>query len=199
MHESTLRDLLSQSAALHDHLCPKQVLGVRMGMYAAELLGLALPQHDKRLLTIVETDGCFSDGVAVATGCWLGHRTLRWMDFGKVAATFVDTRSGEAVRLHPSTASRQRASHYAPTAASRWHAYLEGYQLMPAGELLVADRVRLAVPVARLVSSPDRRTVCESCNEEIINEREVVVGGRVMCRGCAGESYVTRRSGEPGS
>jgi formylmethanofuran dehydrogenase subunit E len=199
MHESTLRELLSRSAALHDHLCPKQVLGVRMGMYAGELLGLALPQHDKRLLTIVETDGCFSDGVAVATGCWLGRRTLRCMDFGKVAATFVDTVTGEAVRLHPSGASRERASRYAPIAESRWHAYLEGYQRMPAGELLVAERVRLAFPVAQLVSSPDRRTVCERCNEEIINEREVVVQGRVMCRGCAGGSYVTRCSREPGS
>ena len=51
-----------------------------------------LPQTDKRLYTFVETDGCFADGVMVATGCSLGHRTLRLIDYGKVAATFVDTR-----------------------------------------------------------------------------------------------------------
>ena len=191
MPEQRLQDLLNQSAALHAHLCPKQVLGVRMGMYAAEILGLPLPQSDKRLLTIVETDGCFSDGIAVSTGCWLGHRTLRCVDYGKVAATFLDTLSGVAVRLHPSTASRSRAAHYAPTAPSRWHAYLEGYQVMPAEELLVAARVVPTFVVEHHVSSPDCKAVCEICDEEIINGRETLSQGRVICRGCAGQAYYT--------
>jgi len=185
----TLHDLLAQCAAMHEHLCPKQVLGVRMGMYAAELLDLVLPQRDKRLLTFVETDGCFADGVSVATGCWLGHRTLRCVDYGKVAATFIDTYTGQGVRLHPSATSRSRAHHYAPLAEDRWHAYLEGYQVMPAAELLVAERVRLAFPVETLVSHPDHRAVCGRCQEEIINEREIVANGRVLCRGCAEQSY----------
>jgi formylmethanofuran dehydrogenase subunit E len=197
MPEQQLQDLLNKSAALHYHLCPKQVLGVRMGMYAGELLDLNLPQRDKRLLTIVETDGCFADGVAVATGCWLGRRTLRCVDYGKVAATFIDTGTGEAVRLHPSDASRERAHHYAPMAEDRWHAYLEGYQVMPAPELLVAERVRLASPVEALVSRPDVRAVCEICNEEIINQREIAADGRVRCRGCAEQSYFTRCSASP--
>jgi formylmethanofuran dehydrogenase subunit E len=192
MPDNRLQALLAQSAALHAHLCPRQVLGVRMGLHAAGLLDLDLPQRDKRLLTIVETDGCFADGIAVATGCWLGHRTLRCVDHGKVAATFVDTRSGAAVRIHPSDGSRRRAAHYAPTAADRWHAYLEGYQVMPAPELLVAERVRLACPVEDLVSRPDHQVVCDTCHEEIFNERELVVGGRVRCRGCAGQAYVRR-------
>ena len=87
----TLADLLAQSSVLHRHLCPRQVLGVRMGLLAAELLSLDLPQTDKRLLTIVETDGCFTTGLSVATNCWVGRRTLRVEDYGKVAATFVDT------------------------------------------------------------------------------------------------------------
>ena len=80
-----LQELLRQSAELHRHLCPRQVLGVRMGLAAGQLLGLSLPQADKRLLTIVETDGCFTDGVAVAANCWVGRRTLRVLDYGKVA------------------------------------------------------------------------------------------------------------------
>jgi formylmethanofuran dehydrogenase subunit E len=191
---TTLQDLLEQTAALHDHLCPRQVLGVRMGMYAAGILNLALPQRDKRLLTIVETDGCFADGVAVSTGCWLGHRTLRCVDHGKVAATFVDTRTDEAVRIYPSNVSRKRASCYAPAAVDRWHAYLEGYQAMPADELLVAERVRLAIPVETLVSRPDCRVVCENCSEEIFNEREIVIADRILCRGCTDQSYVRRYS-----
>ncbi len=104
--------LLERAAAWHDHLCPRQVLGVRMGVYAAELLALDLPQRDKRLLTFVETDGCFANGVAVATGCWLGRRTLRLVDYGKVAATFVDPHTERAIRirsdLHARTRARQR-------------------------------------------------------------------------------------------
>src|SRR3990172_10577507 len=88
---SSLDKILRTSAALHHHLCPRQVIGVRMGLYAGEILNLDLPQTEKRLLTIMETDGCASDGVAVATNCWVGRRTMRVEDYGKVAATFVDT------------------------------------------------------------------------------------------------------------
>jgi formylmethanofuran dehydrogenase subunit E len=162
-----------------------------MGIYAAEILDMALPQRDKRLLTIVETDGCFADGVSASTGCWLGRRTLRCVDHGKVAATFIDTLTSEAVRIHPSEASRQLVTRYAPTAVDRWHAYLEGYQIMPAEELLVAKRVRLIGSVEDLVSGPGYKAMCAACREEIFNEREVVDNGLVLCRGCAGQAYFT--------
>lgn len=190
MSTHRLQALLDQSAALHDHLCPRQVLGVRMGMLAAELLGLELPQSDKRLLTFVETDGCFADGVAVATGCWLGHRTLRLVDHGKIAATFIDTATNHAIRVHPSEDSRRLAARHVPHAANRWHAYLEGYQSMPAGELLVAHSVTLNRPVESLVSRHDHRAICSNCGEEIFNEREVTVGSRVLCKSCAGQPYL---------
>lgn len=80
-----------QLLRLHDHICPRQVLGLRMGQLAGEFLGLPLPQQDKRLFVFVETDGCFADGVMVATGCSLGHRTMRLEDKGKATATFIDT------------------------------------------------------------------------------------------------------------
>src|SRR5688572_20541649 len=104
-----LQTFLEQASALHNHLCPRQILGIRMGIYAAERLGLELPQTEKRLFTFVETDGCFADGVAVSTGCWLGHRTMRLMDYGKVAATFVDTQTDRAVRIWPHPTARQQA------------------------------------------------------------------------------------------
>jgi formylmethanofuran dehydrogenase subunit E len=188
---SRLQYLLDESGKLHGHLCPRQVLGVRMGMLAADLLHLDLPQKDKRLLTIVETDGCFADGISSATGCSLGHRTLRCIDHGKIAATFIDTVTGEAVRIHPSAASRALASQNAPNAPDRWHAYLEGYQRMPTEELLVVNRVALNCPVETLVSSPDCRKTCVNCREEIFNEREVMIDGQILCRSCAGQPYLT--------
>lgn len=184
-----LDELLAASAARHHHLCPKQVLGVRMGMLAAQILQLDLPQTDKRLLTIVETDGCFTDGVAVATGCGVGHRTLRIEDYGKAAATFVDTHTRRAIRIAPRVQARQSASKYAPDAANVWEAYLLGYQRMSADELFAVNEVQLTTEIEAIVSRPELRAICEVCHEEIMNEREVVRGGSVLCRHCAGQSY----------
>jgi formylmethanofuran dehydrogenase subunit E len=186
---TSLPELLDASAARHHHLCPKQVLGVRMGMRAGELLGLDLPQTDKRLLTIVEADGCAADGIAVATNCWVGRRTLRVADYGKVAATFVDTHTGQAVRLVPRREARQLARAFAPEARSQWEAYLLGYQRMPARDLLSAQAVQLTAPLEKIISRLGVMTVCDQCGEEIINEREVAGEGETLCRACAGEAY----------
>jgi formylmethanofuran dehydrogenase subunit E len=182
-------ELLAESAALHRHVCPRQVLGVRMGLWAGELLDLTLPQTDKRLLTIVETDGCFADGVAVAANCWVGRRTLRIEDYGKIAATFVDTRTNQALRLAPHSQARATASSYAPEAKNRWEAMLLGYQRMPVTQLLVAQRVELLTPVQAMISRAGHRVNCSQCGEEIINEREVVLGEQILCRACAGQGY----------
>lgn len=188
-----LGDILERSAALHRHLCPRQVLGARMGILAGRLLELELPQTNKRLLTFVETDGCFADGVGAATGCWLGRRTMRLIDHGKVAATFVDTCTRRAVRIRPHPQARTEARRYAPHARSRWHAYLDAYRVMPDDALLEAYWVELNLDLDRLISRPGVRVVCDECGEEIINEREVHREGRTFCRGCAFEEerYVT--------
>jgi formylmethanofuran dehydrogenase subunit E len=183
------------SSALHRHLCPRQVLGVRMGMWAGELLDLELPQTDKRLLAIVETDGCFSDGVAVATNCWVGRRTMRVEDYGKIAATFVDTYADRAVRLAPLPQARRLAHDCAPEACDRWEAMLLGYQRLPAEEMFAVQAVTLVTPAAAIVSRAGRRVNCECCGEEIINEREVVANGVILCRSCAGQSYYRKGEG----
>jgi formylmethanofuran dehydrogenase subunit E len=185
----SLDELLQACAALHHHLCPRQVLGVRMGMLAGQVLGLDLPQSDKRLLTIAETDGCGADGIAVATGCWVGRRTMRVEDYGKVAATFVDTDTSQTVRIAPRVEARQIAFEYAPEAHGRWETQLLGYQRMPAKALLSVQPVHLNVPVEQLISRASRRVTCERCGEEIMNEREVVHEGVVLCKSCAGPSY----------
>lgn len=191
MARELLEELLQRASARHDHLCPRQVLGVRMGMYAATLLDLPLPQTDKRVLTLIETDGCFADGVAVASGCEIGHRTLRLVDYGKVAATFIDTQTGRAVRIAPTLDSRDLAAQYAGETSSRWRSYLEAYQVMPDDALFMAQEVSLNFSVESVVSKHGPRVNCAHCGEEIINEREVVADGEILCRACAGDSYCT--------
>jgi formylmethanofuran dehydrogenase subunit E len=181
--------LLEQSAARHDHLCPRQILGVRMGLLAAKILQLDLPQSDKRLYTIVETDGCGMDGIAVATGCSPGRRSLRILDYGKMAATFIDTRTGQAIRVSPHPQTRVLWGQYAPDAPDRWHGYLQAYQIMPDEILLIALPVKLNFSLEKTISLPDQRAICALCDEEIINERQLLVNGQVLCQTCAGESY----------
>lgn len=188
---SSLIDLLKASAALHRHLCPRQVLGVRMGLFAGELLGLEVPQapSSKRLLAIVETDGCAADGIAVATNCWVGRRTMRLEDYGKVTATFVDTHTEQALRLVPRPEARERAGAWATEANNKWEAQLLGYQRLPASDLFAIQRVQLKTPIEKIVSQAGRKTRCEICGEEVLNEREVVQAGNVLCRACAGHAY----------
>jgi len=185
----SIEEFLCQSAALHRHLCPRQVLGVRMGLHGGAALGLDVPRTDKRLLVFVETDGCGADGVSVATGCWVGRRTLRVLDYGKLAATFVDTHTGQAVRVVPRADIREAARRYAPEDRDRWTAQLEGYQLMPERELLLAQPVTLTVNLEKLIGQPGLRVACEACGEEIMNQREVIYGKMVLCRACVGEAY----------
>lgn len=188
--EAALEAALAESARYHRHgVCPRQILGARIGLHAGALLGLHLPRTDKRLVAIVETDGCFVDGLAAATGCRLGSRTLRLEDEGKVAATFVDTMTGRAWRLVPATGIRERALAYAPRAQTRREAQLVAYRIMPASELLWVQRVEFVTPLDALLSRPDALTRCDACGEEIINGRERRLGDRSVCRACAGLSY----------
>jgi formylmethanofuran dehydrogenase subunit E len=184
-----LNDLLHGCARLHHHLCPRQVLGVRMGMLAGRLHGLELPQDDKRMFVFMETDGCGADGVSVATGCWVGRRTMRMIDHGKLAATFVDTKTGRALRIHPHPLARERALVLLPQAQSRWHAQRDGYQHLSDADLLVAEPVELSVDLDEILGRPGSRLACQVCGEEIFNQREVAVEGSTLCRACAGDSY----------
>ena len=184
-----LQPLLDRSAARHSHLCPRQVLGIRLALAAADALSLTVPRSDKRLLTILETDGCFADGVEVASGCTVGHRTLRVEDYGKIAAVFVDVKAERAVRVAPRLDVRERAYRYASEDRRHYFAQLSAYQIMPDDQLLTVEEVVLVRPVAEIVSRPGVRVNCAICGEEIINEREMFVDGRPLCLHCANGGY----------
>jgi formylmethanofuran dehydrogenase subunit E len=182
---------LAQSASSHKNLCPRQVLGVRMGRYAAHLLGFDPLKIEKRLLVIVETDVCFATDVSTTTRCTIGSRNLRIEDMGKAAATFTDTRLCRSVRIAPSADSRALAEAYAPDVPDRWQAMLEGYQRIPDELLFSWQAVELCTSIDAIFSRPGVRTACQVCDEEILNEREVMCEGQVRCRSCAGHSYYT--------
>jgi formylmethanofuran dehydrogenase subunit E len=184
-----LEALLTTTAERHSHLCPRQVLGVRMGLAGAGALGLEAPRSDKRLLIILETDGCFVDGIWAATRSSAGRRTLRIVDFGKVAATFIDTQTETCIRLSPGPEIRRIAWEYAPGEENDYQAQLKAYQVIPDERLFRFQMVQLKTSLQSLISQPGVRANCALCGEEIINEREVARGGKILCLACAGQAY----------
>ncbi|MCX8061445.1 MAG: FmdE family protein, partial [Anaerolineales bacterium] len=180
---------LQISAAQHSHLCPRQVLGVRMALAGIHALGMALPPPRRRLLVVCETDGCFCDGLIAVTGCTVGHRNLRIVDYGKVAATFADVETEFAIRIAPQRDARQKAQLYAPDEKKTYFAQLVGYGCMPDDELFTFQVVQLLPSAKALLSRPGVRVHCSVCGEEIINEREVFVREQVLCRACGGQAY----------
>ncbi len=191
-----LARFLDDSAQLHHRLCPRQVLGVRMGFAGLMELGLIdksykprFENRNKRLLTIMETDGCGLDGVSVATDCTAGKRTLRVVDYGKVAATLIDTITGRSIRLAPSSNARDFAIETVPNAKSPWHAYLEAYKFIHDKDLFSIKEVQLTRSISDILSKPDARATCQVCGEEIMNGREIIRENVTLCRSCAGDRY----------
>ena len=181
--------LLDLSCRDHSHLCPRQILGVRMGLAGMSALGFDAPPDKKRLLIVTETDGCFVDGLSAATKCTVGHRTLRVEDYGKAAATFVDVKTRQAVRLAPIIDIRERACVYVPDEPRHYFAQMKAYQIMPDEEMFIVTEVVLVTSIEDIISRPGIRVNCELCGEEIMNEREVHQNGLTLCYYCAHGGY----------
>lgn len=184
-----LSALLEISARDHNHLCPRQILGVRIGLSGIGSLQVGPNLRDKRLLVITETDGCFADGLSAATHCAVGHRTLRVEDYGKTAAAFIDTLTGKAVRVAPRLGIREQACVFVRDEPRHYFAQMQAYQSMPDADLLIVQEIILKRSIEQIVSNPGKRVQCDVCGEEIMNERETRREGLTLCCACVGESY----------
>lgn len=186
-------DYLREAEIAHGHLCAGQVLGVRMAMAGLTRLGIADPRgaDRKRLVTYVEIDRCATDAVAVVTGCRLGKRALKFRDWGKMAATFVDLESGKAIRVAAKESSKDLARRLHPDIESKNQQQMLAYREMPDEDLFSFQDVRVEVGPEDMPGYKGDRIVCARCGEGINFRREVIRDGQVLCRGCAGESYYT--------
>jgi len=187
----TLDEYLVDAERAHGHLCAGQVLGVRMAMFGLERLGIDDPQGKdrKRLVTFVEIDRCATDAVAVVTGCRLGKRALKFRDFGKMAATFVDLETGRAIRVAAKDSSKDLARQRFPELPTKNSQQMAAYRVLPDGDLFVFQWVKVALPPEEFPGYKGDRVVCQQCGESIAYRREVRREGAVLCRGCAGEGY----------
>lgn len=175
---------LRRARELHGgHACAGLVLGTRLALYAGELLGLELPDREKRLVVEVEIDRCAADAVQAVTGCRPGKRTLRFVDYGKLAATFWDMETGRAVRVAARGDLRERAG---ATGADRHARQTEAYLSWPAEELFSVREVERPLSSLDLPGPPVRRVICVACGEEVADGREVAAESGPCCRPCAG-------------
>ena len=187
-------DLLESSADAHGHLCPGQVVGVRMALLGCRLIGLDEPgRHDqiKKLIIYVEMDRCTADAVAHVTGVKLGRRSLKFMDYGIMAATFVNLETGKAFRVVSTEAARSLANAYAPEIADKYPQQLEAYKRMPDSVLFRVQQVKVKINECDLPGPTRYKTSCSRCGQVVRDQREVIQDGAVLCKPCAHESYFT--------
>ena len=189
--ERKLDDLLREAAAYHGHLCPGQVLGVRMAILGCRAVGVAEPRTSKKLIVWVETDRCGTDAVQTVTGCKLGKRTLKHVDIGKMAATFLNTETGTAVRVSARSDSRQLAASAFP-GLERHAAQLEAYKTLPEDSLFDVERVAVTLGELDRPGKPTIRVICTACGEEVSDGRHVEGDDGPLCRSCAGGAYYVR-------
>ena len=187
----SLDDYLRDAEQAHGHLCAGQVLGVRMAMLGLEKLGIDDPagKDRKRLVTFVEIDRCATDAVAVVTGCRLGKRALKFRDWGKVAATFVDVTTGKAVRIAARESSKSLARQMHPELADKNQQQMLAYREMSTEDLFTAQWVKVELSPEEFPGYKGERIVCAECGEGINFRREVRREGKILCQSCAGARY----------
>ncbi len=183
----SLEEDLARSAAMHRRLCPRQVIGVRLARLACTRLGIDPAVRRKQIYVYMECGFCVADAVIAVTGASPTNQRMQLMGYGKVAATFVDRRTGEALRIAERPESRELAVSMMPPDLSPWEAQLRAYQTMDDTLLLRWQHVTLADPLPQM---PDKHAVlCDRCGEKINEHCEVGLGKDVLCKACAGRPY----------
>lgn len=170
---------LEAAIAHHGHLCSGQIIGVRMARLGLRLLGIDDPKSFRDLITYVECDRCISDAVGTVTHCNIGKRRLKWMDYGKVAATFLNLQTNEAVRIY------RAFHHYAPEGAD----LAAFFKNIRDEEMFRVEKVKVHYLPEDLPGRPLYAEVCGQCGEEVLDNRHIQQGGRLLCKACGQGAY----------
>ena len=183
----TFEALLGEAEVAHGHLCAGQILGVRMAMLGCQRLGIDDPKgaDRKRLVTFVEIDRCATDAIGVVTGCRLGKRALKFRDWGKMAATFLDLSNGRAIRIAALESSKQRARELYPDVEPKNKQQMLAYRELPDVELFAEEWVQVPMHARELPGYKSERVACAVCGEGINYDRQVEVRDEILCQGCA--------------
>ena len=189
----SLDELLKECAVLHGHMCPGQLLGARMALLGCSEIGIEDPKgaDRKKLIVWVEIDRCMADAISASTGVRLGKRSLKYKDYGKVAATFLNTETNKAVRIVALESSRALADERHPEIANKSDRQFQTYRAASDDDLFVVQLVAVEYGVNDAPGSPRVRVTCDRCGEGVNDGREerVKISGETLCRSCAGGTY----------
>src|SRR5580658_8768339 len=165
----SFEELLTKAEAAHGHMCAGQILGVRMALLGLKRLGIEDPRgaDRKRLVTYIEIDRCATDAIGMVTGCRLGKRALKFRDWGKMAATFVDLQSDRAVRIIALENSRELARERYPEIENKGQQQMKAYRELSDEELFREQSVRVKVDPAELPGFKAERLICPRCGEGV--------------------------------
>lgn len=196
-----LEDLLQEAEVAHGHLCAGQILGVRMAILACQSLGVEdprgrlTPKDRKRLVTFVEIDRCATDAIAVVTGCRLGKRALKFRDWGKMAATFIDLASPlhtagdapiyKAIRIAALESSKARARELYPHIENKNQQQMLAYRELPLSDLFSEEWVQVPLHPREMPGYKSQRIACDVCGEGINYDRQIIRDNQTLCHGCA--------------
>lgn len=184
--------LLAECGNLHGHICPGQVLGVRMAVLGCHLTGIEDPHgvDRKKLFVWVEIDRCVTDAITAVTGVRLGRRTLKFLDYGKVAATFLNLSENLAFRIVAKDESREVADALFPQIEDKKERQMVTYREADTSVLFKVESVRLELDDFEMPGRPRRRITCAQCSEGINDGRDLVNAmNRRVCRSCAFGGY----------
>lgn len=185
-------DLLAASVAAHGHLCPGQIVGVRLAILGCHLIGFTVPcpYHQlKKLIVFIEMDRCTGDAVAHVTGVKLGRRSLKFVDYGIMAATFINLETNKAYRVISTEEARDLAPMYARPGLDQRQQQLEAYGVMPDSVLFRVQEVEVDLSPYDLPGPTCRKVACARCGQVVRDHREVIQDGLALCRPCAGGAY----------
>ena len=192
LNDTSVDALLEECGRLHGHICPGQLLGVRMALLGCRLIGVEEPRgaDRKKLLVWVEIDRCMTDALSAVTGTRLGRRTMKFVDYGKVAATFLNTDTGQAVRIVAKDESRELADSRYPEIESKKERQLLAYREASDEEIFKIENVSVEVNEMDGPGRSRRRVRCTRCDEGI-NDGKDVVGqdGATLCVPCSSGGY----------
>ncbi|MCG9967401.1 FmdE family protein [Pelotomaculum terephthalicicum JT] len=170
---------LKKAREFHGHVCTGIVFGVRMARAGLNYLGIEDPAENKDFIVFVEVDRCLADAVQSVTGCSLGKRRLKWLDYGKMAASFIDMNTGKGVRI--AVDAKQNAPEDADP-VSYWKKFSDE-------QMFTMEPITVALKPGDLPGRPTAKTICENCQEKIMDGRDMLKDGKVLCKACANGAY----------
>jgi len=194
----TFEELLDESTRIHGHICAGQVIGVRMCLLGLSLIGIDDPKGSdrKKLYVIVEIDRCATDAIQSVTGCSLGKRSMKWLDYGVMAATFVNLETTIASRITALEEARDSSKKYCAEILNKYQRQLEAYKIMDEDELFRTQSVKVKIPEENMPGRPLKRVQCTRCLDWVQDKRDLMVDGKILCRQCAdGRYYVELQTG----